>query len=449
MSDKIGSSILQLMAATPEQITTFFKELKKSGGNISKFFLHRTWPSVRVGTNDYDKEGQPVGWKQCIYKKVGEWTEPDKYPGMVFPLFDLEQWDDVKIATLRHILQEAKRIGVALIMSIHDFCSIKRGQRKRCYPFDACQQQHELWVETLKDQPDSHHGFITGGRYHEGTGREHVRYWYARELDKIFELIHEAGNPDVYFMPMNEADYLNPGQMSEDEQDKLLISFHRWYKAELLARGVQADHIIISTSRAGAKMRSDSELSKCLFEIHGCNSPEQMDVIKKAFPASNVVGNGDGPDDHAKGNLATIGGDTRNCSPEQAKEMADYIKAHAIPMYESFDRKIEASWPADFSRIGFQPWVKAMADGLELQKYKFVKVCSESWQIPNQYCPSTREEMFEEGLSIPPCTIHHAPTPEPEPTPQPMTCGGKYLNPPAGQKRNLWRYILCRLRIKK
>jgi hypothetical protein len=407
------------MAASKAEITTLFKELKKSGGNITKFFLHRTWPSHVVGGTAYYKEGQPMGHQQCIYRKVSEHADPEKYPGMVFPLFDLEQWDPENIGKLQHIFNEAARLSVALIMVIHDFCSIKTGQRKRCYPYDACQQGQEL-ANTLGLGHSEHVGFITGGRYHPGEERDHVRWWYARELDKIFELLKAAGNPEMYFLVMSEADYLNPGDTPEAEQDRQLIDLHRWYKTQLNKRGVANDHMIINTSRAGAKMMADAELSKCLFEVHGCNSPEQLKKIKAEYPAVNVVGNGDGPDDHALGNLGTIGNSGRNCSPAQGTDMAAFMIEKLIVMFESFDRLVEALWPANFSRLGFQAWVKAMATRLGLPQYVFVDVCPDSRKLVNEYCPDEVGGMFEAGQEpTTVCDIHKAPTPEPQPQPGP------------------------------
>ncbi len=452
MNYRIGSSILQLMAASKEQITALFMELKKSGGNISKFFLHRTWPSHAVGGTAFDRNGQPMGQQQCIYRKVSEHSDPEKYPGMVFPLFDLEQWGAENIGKLQHIFGEAARLGVALILVIHDYCSIKTGQRKRCYPFDACQQGQEL-AKTLGLPASEHVGFITGGRYHEGTGRDHLRFWYARELDKIFALLVEAGNPEIFFLIMSEADYLNPGDTPEAEQDRLLISLHRWYRTELNKRGVRDDHIIINTSRAGAKMMADPELRNCLFEIHGCNSPEQLRKIKAEYPAANVVGNGDGPDDHALGVLGGIGNSGRNCSPAQATDMAGIMITAAIPVYESFDRLVEKQWPADFSRLGFQPWVSAMAARLGLPKFAFVEVCPESGKLPGPYCPAKTEKMYQVGqLPTAVCDVHKAPAPEPQPQPEPQpeqSCHEKYI---AHRPMKLWqvgRFILCKLGIRK
>jgi hypothetical protein len=300
----IGTSFYQLMTAPLEDIKWFIDGVKEAGGNATELFLNFTWAD---------------GWRVQPFKIVKWDWHDDAFPGVDFPLFDLDQQDPVIWAKLRAIFDYCHEKRIAIFIRIQDFCSLKDPLEKRYYVFRSNKQR-------LLD------GTFTGGIWGE-PGKK----WYSIQNARLLEELKASGV--VYFLqPMNEADYLaDPGD-SEELKNQKVIDFHKFYRDDLISQGVPPSQLVASVSRAYSQIKALG----FIMEIHGINSPRALQEAHTAFGKDQIFFNGDGPDQYAEGRA----GDKpmkREPSLAQGAAMGAYIKQFGLWAYCYFNRATEQS----------------------------------------------------------------------------------------------------------
>lgn len=341
----IGASCYQGIVFPLEAITAHVDKLVEAGGNADEYFLTFTWPV----------NGSTAGWRWQPYVQIGrwkedsdaggsyflaEWTEagqskskrealtegPPSFPGRWFPLFDLNQPNEEVWTKWAAIFAHHAKRGVAFFGRLYDFCSYKTAEDQRNSAFRS-NRQRKL------------DGTLTGGLWGEP-----IKAYYAAFQARLVKELKKSG-VTYFLVPMNEADYLaDPGD-TEETKDAKVVDFHRWVREDLLGRGVPADRLIASVSRAAAQVRALGYV----LELHGCNSPQRMDSIKAAYGAG-VSFNGDGPDPYAEG----VAGDKpgkRQPSIAQGTVMGAKAKAWGAWAVLFFAREVESTDPPDIARI--------------------------------------------------------------------------------------------------
>jgi len=333
----LGTSVYQMLDFSVVDVDWYMAQLKAAGGNAFEIFLHRSWPSR-------PSDGAPLGPQSCIYLKISE-TRDSHYPGVKFPVFDLDQWNEANVSKLQSIFVLASGYGLKVIVRIHDYFSRKTTKYRKSYPYDACLQAQgyqgapgNIW---LMDEAES-----------DVSGRRPARWYLRRENDKLLEMARTAG-ADVYFCIMSEADYSPVTGVTKAELQRRVIAFHEFYYADLTSKGVDPGHILVSFQRGIDVMRADPLWKDAIFEIHGCNSPEVLQNYYRQYGPVNFFPNGDGLDPHASGLAGLIGTPTREPSVSQAKQMRALILANNGWGWCTWNRKVEKRWPADIRRANF------------------------------------------------------------------------------------------------
>jgi len=341
----IGISCYQGIVFPLEAIKAHVDRSVGAGGNADEYFLTFTWPV----------DGATAGWRWQPYLQIGrwkedadaqgsyflaEWTEagqakskrealtegPPSFPGRWFPLFDLNQPNEEVWTKWAAIFAHHAKRGVAFFGRLYDFCSYKTAE----------DQRHSAFRSNRQRKID---GTLTGGLWGEP-----IKAYYAAFQARLVEELKKSG-VTYFLVPMNEADYLADAGDTEETKDAKVVDFHRWVREDLLGRGIPADRLIASVSRAEAKVRALGYI----LELHGCNSPQRMDSIKAAYGAG-VSFNGDGPDPYAEG----VAGDKpgkRQPSTAQGTVMGAKAKAWGAWAVLFFAREVESADPPDLARI--------------------------------------------------------------------------------------------------
>jgi len=343
----LGTSVYQMLDFPVEDIDWYMAQLKAAGGNTLEIFLHRSWPSR-------PQDGACVGPLSCIYLRVGE-SADRRFPGMKFPVFDLDQWNEANLGKLQGVFQLAADHGLKLIVRIHDYFSLKTAKYRNCYPYDAC-----LQAQGYHGAPGS--SWLMDEAESDVSGRRPARWYLRRENDKLLEMARASGT-DIYFCIMSEADFMGIEGVARQELERRIIAFHEFYHDDLISRGVAPGHIIVCFSQGIDLMRADPRWKDAVFEAHGCNSPGVLQNYYQKFGPLKLFPNGDGPDKFAAGLIGTIGNPTREPSVSQARQMRALILANNGWGWCTWNRNVEKSWPADVRRADFSI-IRALA-GLE------------------------------------------------------------------------------------
>jgi len=327
----LGTSCYQAITFPSMAIYWFIEQIKKAGGNMTEFFLCFSWQK---------------GWLYSPFELI-DFIKDDAYPDDIFPLFDLKKFNKIITEKWGLIFEWCKLNEIVPFIRIQDFCSLKDRYYKRHYPFRSNKQR--LITKTL-----------TGGMW-----GEKIRKYYHKLNKWLVWLLRITKHEEFFIIPMNEADVLDSG-WSEEEKDKRILDFYKWYIEDLRKLGVKKEQIIISTSR------NFSELAKldCVMEIHGINSDKSLYNMLQSYPCIFPISphllfpNGDGIDEEAKGRS----GDKlnkREPSKAQAEKMAEMILESGLFGYAYFNRAIEQPLrkgeSADICRAKFDI-LKTMAD---------------------------------------------------------------------------------------
>ena len=295
----VGTSFYQMDSFPIKDIKWFLDNVAKAGGNATEFFLLHTW---------YKPLHQP--WIQR-----GTYTD-NKFPGIKFPLWDLDQFNEKKWDKWRNIFIYCKLKGIIPFVRIEDFCSFKSALEKRYYFNYASYQRHVLKPKKGK------------AWWEAETIRQR-----SRLNKKLIQTLKEAGCGKYFLVPMSEAGSLDG--MAE-ERDKAVVDHHKWAIADLRKHGCPKGKIIISTTRAFDELKKLG----CKMEIHGCNSDVMLKEIIKKYGTAKIFPNGDGIDKNAKGRR----GDKpskREPSKAQGYKMGGLIKKHNLFGYCYFNRNTE------------------------------------------------------------------------------------------------------------
>lgn len=290
----VGGSYYQMQIETPENIREFVQKLKEHGGNATEIFLNFSWP---LSKSEPWRSYTTSGWQFSPVKIVDYWSE-SKFGDYRFPMFDLEQWNEVTWGKLSVLFEACREHGIVLFIRIHDYCSIKRSFYKRHYPYNN----------------GSNIQNYTGGFYGEG-----IRDWFMLLNGKLMDTIHKAEVKHlVRFIPMSEADVI--GDDSDEWKDDALVYFHNWYIADLKRRGVTKKQIVLSIHRP--KVYKFFHDLGYRMEWHWIQSPETLrDRVNTSgdhiFPNGDGKGGGQG--------IASYNGN-REPSHDQGIEMGKQLK---------------------------------------------------------------------------------------------------------------------------
>ncbi len=353
----LGASCYQLIHAELDDAEWFLKTEAENGGTFGELFFHYTWPKQ-----------PPSGWQFSIYPIVDWRVDTNEageilFDGYKFPIWNLMQFHGAHVAKWIALFKLFKKYNLKLYLRLHDYCSLKDPFKKRHYPFEGRNIQHDtgkyaggmFWAWSA----DEDHPYGNPEQGHQITP------YYVKGLQKLLAMLKEAG-VDFRIIIMSEADYLADGEDDDAKKDGKVVLFHRWHIDMLYAMGVPKNRCMISTSRGLDKMRPWGHA----MEIHGINSPERLEDAVKDYPqlvmSRRIFPNGDGPDPNAKGRK----GDAptkREPSVEQAAEMATLIKRYAMKRYAYFVRPCDTLWIPKMranTGVNYFDALRALAEGV-------------------------------------------------------------------------------------
>jgi hypothetical protein len=355
---ELAASCYQLIMASLDDAEWFLKSVAENGGTFSELFFHFTWPAK-----------PPSGWQFSIYPIV-DWKIDTKegtgeilYGGYKFPIWTLTQFDEAHVAKWTALFALFKKHNLRLYLRIHDWCSLKDPFKKRHYPFEGRNIQHDtgkyaggmFWAWSAdEDHP-----------YGDPAKPKQITPYYVKGLQKLLAMLAEA-EVDYRLVIMNEADYKADAGDTEEKKDGKVVLFHRWHIDTLYALGVPKNRCMISTSRG---LEAMSKWGHAM-EIHGINSPERLEDAVKNYPKltmnRRIFPNGDGPDPNAKGRQGDAK-DKREPSVAQAAEMATLIRRYKMKRYAYFVRPCDTLWIPKMranTSVNYFDALKAMAEGV-------------------------------------------------------------------------------------
>ena len=354
---ELMASCYQLIQASLDDADWFLGGVAENGGTGSELFFNYTWPKKT-----------PSGWQFSIYPIVDWKVDTSEagevlYDGYEFPIWDLLHLNQENVAKWIALFKLFPKHGLRLYLRLHDFCSLKDPFKKRHYPFEGRNIQHDtgkysggmFWAWSA-DDAHPHGNPAKGGQ---------ITPYYIRGLKTLLSMLKEAG-VDFRIIIMNEADYLADGGDTEAKRDGKVILFHRWHIDQLYKMGVPKNRCMISTSRGLDKMAKWGHA----MEIHGINSPERLEDAVKNYPQlvmnRRIFPNGDGPDPNAKGRR----GDAptkREPSVAQAGEMAALIRRYQMKRYAYFVRPCDTLWIPKMranSKVNYFDALLGLAEGV-------------------------------------------------------------------------------------
>lgn len=326
----IGTSCYQAIVFPLDEVEAFIKNVALNEGNCTEFFLVFTWPikkSEPYGSYSYS------GWRFQPYKIACYEPDPDRYGDYQFPMSDLKSFREEIWEKWTRIFEFCEKYGVAPIVRIQDYCSVKDPFYKRHYAFNRNIQKGHC----------GHSKILTGGMWGEP-----IKPHYSDLNRRLIQALEAASVTKYFIVPMNEADVLN-GSWSggEAKRNERCIDFHKFYIDDLRSLGCPKDRIIINTSRAFNELRKLGHV----MELHGVNSDITMRKYIEEFGTDKITLNGDGPDSYAEGRQGDKAS-KREPSIAQAEKMRLLIIENNILMYCYFNRDIEHGIP-DIKRAKF------------------------------------------------------------------------------------------------
>jgi len=312
---KIGTSFYQAIKYSMRDNKWFIREIAKRGGNATEYFILFTWQ---------------YGWTNANppYIRRGSFTD-NTYPNYIFPMWDLDQFDERIWNKWRKIWAYCKERGITPFIRIEDFCSFKTSFNKRLYWNYASYQRHVIKPMLGKE----------GKKWYEDYT------WDARKRleEKVIITLFEAGlkRGEFFIVPMNEW-----GTLDKTNQIEHSLKYHRFFAKGLSSLGVSPKkHMIISTSHGAEELHNMGYR----IEVHGINSPERLN--ERYF--DGCFANGDGQDPFARGWRGATQA-KREPSFEQGIEMGKFLKERDAFGYCYFNRFTEAKMPAKFRRAKFE-----------------------------------------------------------------------------------------------
>jgi hypothetical protein len=310
-----GISLYQLPHFLNHKINAFMTQHALNGGNILEIFGPIAWGGYHLL--------QPYLHRPGL-------LEPDKYP----VVWDLDHPNPLWWERLDLIMRNCFDTKIQLVIRVLDYCSYKRDVDAHRWCFRACVQRVEF--------PEKDPRRLTGGLY--GVP---IRKYYGQFIDMLLSYARKNGIRP-WFVPMNEADYIHGEGETEADADNAVMGIHRWMASFLQERGVTADEIIISTSRAFDTMKKWGYR----MELHGINSPVRMNAAIAKYGVTNVFMNGDGPDPYAAGEVGDAP-DKKLPSFDQAIEMGSIMRKTGLDRWAGFNRKPESVSPANIDLATF------------------------------------------------------------------------------------------------
>jgi hypothetical protein len=366
----IGLSLYQLIIWPFDKIKAYIRAVVAAGGNMIEIFGAFTWVEDMIAGAFDDR-----GWPWQPWKIIGSWSEISdgaggwiqtiiytdrdgstkthenrgtgnpSFPGEVFPLYDLDQFESLVWDKLLFIFQQTAFFGCAVSARCWDFCSMKTPRSKR---FNALRSNRQRMVD----------GLLTA------DPETKIRPWLESYMAKMVGVLL-ISKVRFFIVPENEADYIrDPGQ-TDKEVTEIVVGRMRWAVKYLKGLGVPVQSILISTSWGREEMLDWG----CVQEIHGISSPRKLDGVMDEnapgwpYRASDVFPNGDGPDKEALG-PAGDGPDKKLPSLLQAEQMGEVIAMDGFFGWCGINRPVENARPYDIDRAVFDV-IAAMRKGIE------------------------------------------------------------------------------------
>jgi hypothetical protein len=275
---------------------------RKNGATAIRLFYMISW--------GFENPMQP-------YCKIRTWNTGF---GNNLPFYDLTIHNPSYWQRFREVHTYMKELGLEAHGVLHDGCSIRANPDM--YPFIANVQ---------KVDPDTYASRTLGGIYGlpaSWQGESEAMFcWHREWFEKVAT---ELNNLDIDYKLeiINEGDTIH----STDPMSGF-IKWHQWCVTTLNDLGIAKDRIITS-----AQEREIIEWSRQvgIYGFHGVVRPEKLPLPSNRLPSGydsrcKILISGDGGWD---GDAEPFYLDYRNCSPEQAKKIAEKVIEYDYLGYE-------------------------------------------------------------------------------------------------------------------
>lgn len=394
--------ILGAMSMLPTAIGSWKSHLqafRSAGGNVYRLF----WC--------YFDGGRPNENRFGPFLKLGDWN-PYALCGASgrpnVPQYDTTQKDPESWATMKEILAEMARLGIAPWIAFRDRCSESDNDYERYYkPFYGCLKNWPYWktIEANGKNYYTNQGTldeaIAGGSIGSGMDEDHYRLY-----DWTMTLCRELKIPTVYGEPMNEVGWDEaPGCTVEDQV--------RYVKAQCKSLRDLGYVVVVSATRAlNVQVLTAGKVDFDLWDQHCISEVEDIAGYPNGLPPARVIWDTDGGLSHGDGPGKSVYG-VKDSSPEQFEALArEAIRVGAAGIKFMSQGQITTDTPGNWDLTQFD--LRAVeAAGKVLfpaPDYVDVEVCTTSHLLPSPYCPVRAVERFLKGSEpTQVCQVHAAP----------------------------------------